>query len=364
MYSIEFKKVSKKYADKNIIQDLDLDIIKGERLVLLGPSGCGKTTTLRMIAGLEAISSGELQIDGRVVNDVPAGERNMAMVFQSYALFPHMSVWENIVFGLNIQKLPKTEIDKRAKFAMEILGLTGYEQRKPKELSGGQKQRVALCRALVKQSPYFLLDEPLSNLDAQLRYQARLELVKIHEIYRPTMVYVTHDQVEAMTIADRIAILKDGNLQQLDTPANIYKNPANVFVATFIGTPAMNIFQARVHNNALMVDDSWIQIPPAYQAMLAPHKEVLLGIRPEACDMSATPLITSKISYVENLGNQRIVKMHTPKGLDAYVAVTDADYNLDNAQGFSFDWQHVSLFDIASEKNLGHPEVKQVEEAI
>lgn len=364
MYSIEFKKVSKKYADKNIIQDLDLNIIKGERLVLLGPSGCGKTTTLRMIAGLEAISSGELQIDGRVVNDVPAGERNMAMVFQSYALFPHMSVWENIVFGLNIQKLPKEEIDKRAKFAMEILGLTGYEQRKPKELSGGQKQRVALCRALVKQSPYFLLDEPLSNLDAQLRYQARLELVKIHEIYRPTMVYVTHDQVEAMTIADRIAILKDGKLQQLDTPANIYKNPANVFVATFIGTPAMNIFPARVHNNALMVDDSWIQIPPAYQALLAPHKEVLLGIRPEDCEMSATPLIAAQISYVENLGNQRIVKMHTPKGLDAYVAVTDADYSLDNTQGFSFDWQQVSLFDIASEKNLGQPNLKQVKEAI
>lgn len=355
MNSIEFKKVSKKYTDKYIIKDLDLEIKKGERLVLLGPSGCGKTTTLRMIAGLEEISDGELFMDGRVVNDIPAGERNIAMVFQSYALFPHMSVWENIVFGLNIQKLPQAEIEQRAKFALEILNLTGYEQRKPKELSGGQKQRVALCRALVKQSPYFLLDEPLSNLDAQLRQQARTELVKIHDIYKPTMIYVTHDQIEAMTVADRIAILDKGKLQQLDTPANIYKRPANIFVATFIGTPPMNILSARVHRTDLCIGESWIDMPAAWQAIVGSHTEVSLGIRPEACYLSATPLIPAQVVYVENLGNQRIVKLQTAKGKHICVAVSDENYDINLAKGVSFDWESVSLFDSLSGNNLGYP---------
>ena len=207
MKNIEFKAVKKKYDETTVIQELNFSIKEGERLVLLGPSGCGKTTTLRMIAGLEEISEGQLLMGGTVVNSVAPGKRNIAMVFQNYALFPHLSVWENITFGLKIQKLTEQEMAKRAKEALEILNLTGYENRKPKELSGGQKQRVALCRAIVKQSPYFLLDEPLSNLDAQLRQQARTELVKLHEIYKPTMIYVTHDQVEAMTIAQRIAIM-------------------------------------------------------------------------------------------------------------------------------------------------------------
>lgn len=356
MNSIEFKKVSKKYTDKYIIQDLDLQIKKGERLVLLGPSGCGKTTTLRMIAGLEEISDGELCMDGRVVNDIPAGERNIAMVFQSYALFPHMSVWENIVFGLNIQKLPQAEIEQRAKFALEILNLTGYEQRKPKELSGGQKQRVALCRALVKQSPYFLLDEPLSNLDAQLRQQARTELVKIHDIYKPTMIYVTHDQIEAMTVADRIAILDKGKLQQLDTPGNIYKRPANIFVATFIGTPPMNILPARVHRTDLCIDDSWMEIAADWQAIANGHTDISMGIRPESCYLSNNPMIPARVVYVENLGNQRIVKLQTAKGSSIYVAVSDDGYDIDAAQGVSFDWDNVSLFDSLSGQNLGYPE--------
>ena len=210
MKNIEFKAVKKKYDETTVIQELNFSIKEGERLVLLGPSGCGKTTTLRMIAGLEEISEGQLLMGGAVVNNVAPGKRNIAMVFQNYALFPHLSVWENITFGLKIQKLTEQEMAKRAKEALEILNLTGYENRKPKELSGGQKQRVALCRAIVKQSPYFLLDEPLSNLDAQLRQQARTELVKLHEIYKPTMIYVTHDQVEAITIAQRIAIMNNG----------------------------------------------------------------------------------------------------------------------------------------------------------
>ena len=354
--SIEFKKVSKKYTDNYIIKDLDLNIKKGERLILLGPSGCGKTTTLRMIAGLEDISDGELLMDGVVVNDIAAGERNIAMVFQSYALFPHMSVWENIVFGLNIQKLPKAEIEKRAKEALEILNLKGYEHRKPKELSGGQKQRVALCRALVKQSPYFLLDEPLSNLDAQLRQQARTELVKIHEIYKPTMIYVTHDQIEAMTVADRIAILDKGNLQQLDTPDNIYRRPANIFVATFIGTPPMNILPAVYHGQDLLIADSWLSVPEKWQKIVTKHKDLKLGIRPEHCYLSDRPQIAAKISYVENLGNQRIVKMQLGSGLEVNVAVTDVDYDLTQASGISIDWEKVSLFDSVSGINLGYPD--------
>ena len=251
MNSIVFENVCKSYGDAKIVKSLNLEIKEGERLILLGPSGCGKTTTLRMIAGLEDITSGQLKMGGRVVNDIAPGERNIAMVFQSYALFPHLSVWDNITFGLHIQKLPEAEIKKRADEALEILSLRGYENYKPKQLSGGQKQRVALCRALVKQSPYFLLDEPLSNLDAQLRQQARTELVRIHEIYKPTMIYVTHDQVEAMTVADRIVVLKDGELQQIAAPDTIYRHPANTFVAGFIGAPSMNILKARFNRDCI-----------------------------------------------------------------------------------------------------------------
>ena len=209
-HSIVFSHVNKAYGKTVVVEDLNLEIRRGERLILLGPSGCGKTTTLRMIAGFEEITGGELYMDGKVVNDIPPGERNIAMVFQSYALFPHLSVWDNITFGLVLQKLPKEEIEKRTYQALDILHLRGQEHKKTHELSGGQKQRVALCRALVKQSPYFLLDEPLSNLDAQLRQKARTELVKIHEMFRPTMIYVTHDQIEAMTVADRIAVMNKG----------------------------------------------------------------------------------------------------------------------------------------------------------
>ena len=245
-HSIVFSHVDKAYGKTVVIKDLNLEIRRGERLILLGPSGCGKTTTLRMMAGFEDISAGELYMDGKVVNDVPPGERNIAMVFQSYALFPHLTVWENITFGLVLQKLPKEEIEKRTYQALDILHLRGQEHKKTHELSGGQKQRVALCRALVKQSPFFFLDEPLSNLDAQLRQKARTELVKIHEMFRPTMVYVTHDQIEAMTVADRIAVMNKGKVQQIDTPDTIYHHPANVFVATFIGSPAMNVVKARI----------------------------------------------------------------------------------------------------------------------
>ena len=235
MNSIVFENVCKSYGEARIVKSLNLEIKEGERLILLGPSGCGKTTTLRMIAGLEDITSGQLKMGGQVVNDIAPGERNIAMVFQSYALFPHLSVWDNITFGLHIQKLPEAEIKKRADEALSILNLQGYENYKPKQLSGGQKQRVALCRALVKQSPYFLLDEPLSNLDAKLRNQMRAEIIKLRQRIDTTFIYVTHDQTEAMTLGDRIVIMKDGVIQQIGTPEDIYNEPKNAFVADFIG---------------------------------------------------------------------------------------------------------------------------------
>ena len=282
MNSIVFENVCKSYGDAKIVKSLNLEIKEGERLILLGPSGCGKTTTLRMIAGLEDITSGQLKMGGRVVNDIAPGERNIAMVFQSYALFPHLSVWDNITFGLHIQKLPEAEIKKRADEALEILNLRGYENYKPKQLSGGQKQRVALCRALVKQSPYFLLDEPLSNLDAQLRQQARTELVRIHEIYKPTMIYVTHDQEEALAVSDRIAIMNNGIIQQIGTPKEIYQRPNCVFVATFIGLS--NILEAKVKitGAAEILDFGAYEVPmDNLIPEISAGSKVLVSVRPE-----------------------------------------------------------------------------------
>lgn len=276
-YGLTFHHVSKVYGTNQVVRDLDFSIKAGERLILLGPSGCGKTTTLRMIAGLESITSGDLYMGDRRVNDVAPGDRNIAMVFQSYALYPHMTVWDNITFGLQIQKLSPSEIEKRTQEAVDILQLEGLTQRYPKELSGGQKQRVALARAIVKHSPYFLLDEPLSNLDAKLRQQARTQLVKIHEIYKPTMIYVTHDQVEAMTVANRIAIINGGILQQIGTPEEVYHKPANTFVAQFIGTPAMNLLPADVHTDVLQWVGHRLRVPMPQAEKLRLQARVIPG---------------------------------------------------------------------------------------
>ena len=356
MNNIKFKNICKAYGDTVVVKDLNFEVQQGERLILLGPSGCGKTTTIRMIAGLESITSGELEVGGKVVNEMPPGERNVAMVFQSYALFPHLTVWENIIFGLKIQKLPVAEIERRTKEALEMLNLTGYEEHKPKELSGGQKQRVALCRALVKQSPYFLLDEPLSNLDAQLRQQARTELVKIHEIYRPTMIYVTHDQVEAMTVAHRIAILNKGELQQIGTPNQIYHNPNNTFVAGFIGTPPMNLLKAHILANKIFIGNECLVLPEKYQAIMGQHKTVTIGIRPERCILEHNPMVPAKVSFVENLGNQRIVRLQLKTGEEICISTSDHKYSLEQTQGFSFEWENACFFDVVSGKNLIAPE--------
>ena len=352
-YSIIFSGVKKAYGKTVVIENLNLEIKKGERLILLGPSGCGKTTTLRMIAGFEEITSGDLFMDGEQVNDLPPGERNIAMVFQSYALFPHMTVWENITFGLQLQKLPKDEIAKRAKEAMEILHLEGYENKKTHELSGGQKQRVALCRALVKQSPYFLLDEPLSNLDAKLRQKARTELVKLHEMFKPTMVYVTHDQIEAMTVAHRIAVMNQGRIQQIDTPYNIYHHPANTFVAGFIGSPAMNILEAQVLNNCRVIGQSAVKLPQSLREQIADREKVYFGLRPEACTPAfGDAMIKGKVDFVENTGNLQTATLRLADGASLYVQDSHQDAHLEECTGVDFAWENVCLFDAETGVNL------------
>ena len=352
-YSIIFSGVKKAYGKTVVIENLNLEIKKGERLILLGPSGCGKTTTLRMIAGFEEITSGDLFMDGEQVNDLPPGERNIAMVFQSYALFPHMTVWENITFGLQLQKLPKDEIAKRAKEAMEILHLEGYENKKTHELSGGQKQRVALCRALVKQSPYFLLDEPLSNLDAKLRQKARTELVKLHEMFKPTMVYVTHDQIEAMTVAHRIAVMNQGRIPQIDTPYNIYHHPANTFVAGFIGSPAMNILEAQVLNNCLVIGQSAVKLPQSLCEQIAGREKVYFGLRPEACTPAfGDAMIKGKVDFVENTGNLQTATLRLADGVSLYVQDSHQDAHLEECTGVDFAWENVCLFDAETGVNL------------
>ena len=288
MASIKFKNVSKIYEGKTtVIENLNLEIEDKEFVILVGPSGCGKSTTLRMIAGLEDVSSGELIIGDRVVNDVSPKDRDIAMVFQSYALYPHMSVYKNMAFALKLKKVPKAEIDEKVRAAAKMLDIEKYLSRKPKALSGGQRQRVALGRAMVREPSVFLLDEPLSNLDAKLRTEMRSRITALHKELKTTFVYVTHDQTEAMTMADRIVVMKDGVIQQTDTPAVLYNHPANLFVAGFIGTPQMNFIDATVEKNvaktALCFGKNKITLNESMSKALEPYdkKTVVLGIRPD-----------------------------------------------------------------------------------
>ena len=268
--------------------DFNLEIKDKEFIVLVGPSGCGKSTTLRMVAGLEEISSGKLYIGDRMVNDVPPKDRDIAMVFQNYALYPHMNVYDNMAFGLKLRKIPKNEIDKRVREAATILGIESLLKRKPKALSGGQRQRVALGRAIVREPQVFLMDEPLSNLDAKLRVQMRTELSKLHQRLKTTFIYVTHDQTEAMTMGDRIVVMKDGFVQQVDSPQDIYNKPANTFVAGFIGSPQMNFLNANLlleqDELKIVLDDAKLPVPAEIKDKIDPSyigKDVIFGIRPE-----------------------------------------------------------------------------------
>ena len=290
MASLSLKNVCKVYPNGfEAVKDFNLEIADQEFIIFVGPSGCGKSTTLRMIAGLEDISSGELKIGDRVVNDVEPKDRDIAMVFQNYALYPHMSVYDNMAFGLKLRKVPKDQIDKMVKEAAKILDLTPLLDRKPKALSGGQRQRVAMGRAIVRNPKVFLMDEPLSNLDAKLRVQMRIEIAKLHQRLGTTIIYVTHDQTEAMTLGTRIVVMKDGVIQQVDTPQNLYEKPQNLFVAGFMGSPQMNFLDAVVRINGtavtLEVAGQSIPLPPAKAKKLIDGgfngKTVVMGIRPE-----------------------------------------------------------------------------------
>jgi multiple sugar transport system ATP-binding protein len=287
MARVDLKNVWKKYGDHPVVKGVDIEIPDKEFFILVGPSGCGKSTTLRMIAGLEEISEGQVSINGHVVNDVPPKDRDIAMVFQNYALYPHMTVYQNMAFGLKLRRLPKAEIDRRVREAADILNLGALLERKPKALSGGQRQRVAVGRAIVRKPHVFLFDEPLSNLDAKLRVQMRVELSKLHDRLQTTMIYVTHDQVEAMTMGDRICVMKDGEVQQIAPPLELYHHPANQFVAGFIGNPPMNFFPVRLEQSkaglALRHEAFSLALPAAAAEKARPHagREATLGVRPE-----------------------------------------------------------------------------------
>jgi multiple sugar transport system ATP-binding protein/alpha-glucoside transport system ATP-binding protein len=313
MADLTLRQVKKAYGSLNILHGIDLDIASGEFIVFVGPSGCGKSTLLRTIAGLEEITSGELKIAGELVNDVPPSKRGIAMVFQSYALYPHMTVYDNMAFGMKIARENKAEIDRRVKQAAEILQLTKYLDRLPKAMSGGQRQRVAIGRAIVRNPKVFLFDEPLSNLDAALRVATRIEIAKLKEsMPETTMIYVTHDQVEAMTLADRIVVLKDGRVEQVGTPMELYHHPGNLFVAQFIGSPAMNIVPASVEKagatTTIAIDGRRIEVPVATPAD-ANGTGISFGVRPEDLRIAASDhvLFEGKVDYVEQLGEVQLV---------------------------------------------------------
>jgi len=359
MARVAFEHVTKQYPDATVgVDDLDLVIEDGEFMVLVGPSGCGKTTALRCVAGLEDISSGRLRIGDRVVNRVPSKDRNIAMVFQSYALYPHMSVFDNLAFGLQLLKTPKAEIKRRVEQAGKILDLSQLLDRKPKQLSGGQRQRVALGRAIVREPQVFLMDEPLSNLDAKLRVQTRAEILRLQRRLKTTTVYVTHDQVEAMTMGDRIAVMSKGVLQQVGTPKELYDRPQNVFVAAFIGSPSMNFAQATVDDGALVVGS--IRSPLPATARLERGQEVLVGFRPEHMvlangDQRDALRMTASVDVVEYLGHEELIHAQT-EGAE-FVALISSDRMVQEGQRveLAVPSEKLHLFDPETEGRLTSP---------
>ena len=336
----EEKKVNLQVTDEGVVavQEFNLDIADKEFIVLVGPSGCGKSTTLRMVAGLEEISAGELYIDGKLVNDVAPKDRDIAMVFQNYALYPHMTVYENMAFPLKLRKMDKAEIDRRVREAAEILDITQYLERKPKALSGGQRQRVAIGRAIVREPKVLLMDEPLSNLDAKLRNQMRAEIIKLRQKINTTFMYVTHDQTEAMTLGDRIVIMKDGFIQQIGTPQEVFDHPANLFVAGFIGVPQMNFFDAKLTKKdgkySVTVGDMTVELSEDKQKNLAAKnvadQDITLGVRPNHIVLGdAAKCIKAKVDVSEMMGSE--VHLHAnANGKDVVIIVPTMD--LDNAQ--------------------------------
>ena len=364
----EKEKVNLQITEQGVVavQEFNLEIKDKEFIVLVGPSGCGKSTTLRMIAGLEEISEGELYIGDRLVNDVPPKSRDIAMVFQNYALYPHMTVYENIAFALKLRHLPKAEIDRKVKEAAEILDITQYLGRKPKALSGGQRQRVAIGRAIVREPKVLLMDEPLSNLDAKLRNQMRAEIIKLRERINTTFIYVTHDQTEAMTLGDRIVIMRDGFIQQIGTPQEVFNHPYNLFVAEFIGSPKMNIFDAKLvlrdGKYAVEVGNLTVELSEEKQARLKANKvaeqAVKLGVRPEHIEL-APNAIPGRIDVSEMMGSS--VHLHI-SALERDVVVVVSTMNMTAAEvnalsngadvGFSFPGHVCHVFSLENGINL------------
>ncbi|TYQ15240.1 UNVERIFIED_CONTAM: multiple sugar transport system ATP-binding protein [Acetivibrio alkalicellulosi] len=368
MASVKLKNIFKRYpGGVTAVNDFNLDIEDKEFIILVGPSGCGKTTTLRMVAGLEEISEGELYIGDKLVNDVAPKDRDIAMVFQNYALYPHMTVFDNMAFGLKLRKMPKDEIKRRVLEAAKILDIEHLLERKPKALSGGQRQRVALGRAIVREPKVFLMDEPLSNLDAKLRVQMRTEISKLHNKLQTTVIYVTHDQTEALTMGTRIVVMKDGYIQQVDTPTNLYERPNNMFVAGFIGSPQMNFINVKVDKSGdgihLIFGKNSIKLPEGKTKKLESSeyvgKEVVMGIRPENLHDEAVFLesmsdstVNARVEVVEMLGSETLL----------YVIIEDVDFvarvnprtkaKVGDLIKLAFDTNKVHLFDKETEKTI------------
>jgi multiple sugar transport system ATP-binding protein len=363
MSSVTYEHVWKKFGDFTALNDLDISIADKEFLVLVGPSGCGKTTALRCLAGLEEISQGKVMIGEQVVNDVAPKDRDIAMVFQSYALYPHMTVFDNMAFGLKLRKVPKADIKRKVEDAAQTLGIEHLLKRKPRELSGGQRQRVAVGRAIVREPKVFLFDEPLSNLDAKLRVQTRSELSKLHNRLATTFIYVTHDQTEAMTMASRIAVMNNGVLQQLDTPQHLYDHPGNLFVAGFIGSPAMNFFPAKVRKDgsALYIDSGAfaVKVPedraPSYQSFVG--RDVIFGIRPEdihnplyvPASIAGAP-VDAKVDVTELMGNE--IFLYMLSGTTQFVARVDprTRFQMGEQVQVIFNMENFQIFDISVDK--------------
>ena len=360
----EEKKVNLQITEQGVVavQEFNLEIADKEFIVLVGPSGCGKSTTLRMVAGLEEITEGELLINGKVMNDVAPKDRDIAMVFQNYALYPHMTVYENMAFSLKLRKEKKDVIDKKVREAAEILDITQYLDRKPKALSGGQRQRVAIGRAIVRDPAVFLMDEPLSNLDAKLRNQMRAEIIKLRERINTTFIYVTHDQTEAMTLGDRIVIMRDGYIQQIGTPQEVFNHPHNLFVAGFIGTPQMNFFDAKLikEEGKYLVELGGIKVALSEekQARLAAKnvepQDVTLGVRPDHIDIVDNG-IAAKVDVSEMMGSS--VHLHvSAEGKDVIIIVPTiemkGEYSMGSALNFSFDGAVAHVFSKETERNL------------
>jgi multiple sugar transport system ATP-binding protein len=358
--TVTFDHMTKRFTGDTVaVDDFNLEVNDGEFLVLVGPSGCGKTTALRCIAGLETISDGRLLIGERVVNDVAPKDRDIAFVFQSYALYPHMSVYDNMAFGLKLRKFAKAEIDRRVREAAGILGLERFLERKPRALSGGQRQRVALGRAIVREPQVFLMDEPLSNLDAKLRVQTRAEILRLHKRLKTTIVYVTHDQVEAMTMGDRIAVMRDGILQQVGTPQQLYSHPNNLFVAGFIGSPAMNFITAKPSGPNLKVGDVELELTGKAAEVVAERPndaEVTVGFRPEHLEIGngdrPSVRIPASVDVVEFLGDQELLHAQGAGGEMLALVSSDHRVKAGDRVEFRLGLDKLHLFDPETEQAL------------